>query len=312
MRKISFPVRIISVFSDAFIPAIKVIIETFREFSRDDGTNLAASISFYLILSFVPFLLLSASVFGYFLGSSETLFDDIMERIRIVLPFLEGQLVEALRNTVAGKGALGGSGILILVWSVNRIFVSTANVLNRIFQIESRRGFLMNRLITIGLALGLGISLVLSVGVGVITGVVENTRFGILGIHPGTILNHPLVRYAIPFWLLVASFSVLIVILPHGKVYFRYALLGGGMFAGLFELAKNIFTGYILKISKVSVIYGSFGSLVVIILWVFYLSVLFIFSAEFVSVTQRLGEEKRMKRSLEALEGSLPSGGARE
>ena len=147
MRKISFPVRIISVFSDAFIPAIKVIIETFREFSRDDGTNLAASISFYLILSFVPLLLLSASVFGYFLGSSETLFDDIMERIRIVLPFLEGQLVEALRNTVAGKGALGGSGILILVWSVNRIFVSTANVLNRIFQIESRRGFLMNRLI---------------------------------------------------------------------------------------------------------------------------------------------------------------------
>ena len=267
---------------------------------------MAASISFYILLSFIPLLLLSLSILGFFAGDSTAHFDQIIAKIRIVLPFIDEGVARALRQTVSGKGALGGGGLLALLWSVNQIFASSERVLNRIFQIQKGRGFIKARLVSLGLALALGISLVLSVGVGMLTGVLEKVPLGSLSIRIGMIFNHPLVSLWLPLLLLTASFTVLTVILPHGKVYFRYAVLGGAIFATLFELAKYLFTYYMMQFSNVSLIYGSFGSIIIIILWVFYLSILFIFSAEFVSVVQFWGEEERLQISLAELEESIP------
>lgn len=267
---------------------------------------MAASISFYILLSFIPLLLLSISLLGFFAGSSPSHFDQIIAKIRIVLPFIDEGVARALKKSVAGKGALGGSGLLVLLWSVNKIFASSERVLNRIFQIKKGRGFVKARLVSLGLALALGISLALSVGVGMLTNVLENVSIGSLPIRIGMILNHPLVALWLPLVLLTASFTVLTVILPHGKVYARYAVLGGAIFATLFEFAKYFFTYYIMKVSNVSLIYGSFGSIIIIFLWVFYLSILFIFSAEFVSVVQFWGEEERLQISLAELEESIP------
>ena len=284
----------------------KVFYNTSKAFSTNDGTNMAASISFYILLSFIPLLLLSISILGFFAGDSPAHFDQIMAKIRIVLPFIDEGMARALQKTVSGKGALGVGGILALLWSVNQIFASSERVLNRIFQIQKGRGFIKARLVSLGLALALGISLVLSVGVGMLTNVLENVLIGSLPIRIGMILNYPLVALWLPLVLLTASFTVLTVILPHGKVYARYAVLGGAIFATLFEFAKYFFTYYIMKVSNISLIYGSFGSIIIIILWVFYLSILFIFSAEFVSVVQFWGEEERLQISLAELEASIP------
>ena len=284
----------------------KVFYNTFKAFSVNDGTNMAASISFYILLSFIPLLLLSISILGFFAGNSPAHFDQIFAKIRIILPFMDEGVARALRKTVAGKRALGGSSLLVLLWSVNKIFSSSERVLNRIFQIKKGRGFVMANLVSLGLALALGLSLVLSVGVGMLANILENASIGLLPIRIGMILNHPLVAMWLPLVLLTVSFTVLIVIIPHGKVYSRYAILGGAIFATLFELAKNLFTYYIMKVSNVSLIYGSFGSIIIIILWVFYLSILFIFSAEFVSVVQFWGEEERLQISLAELEESIP------
>ena len=134
-------------------------------------------------------------------------------------------------------------------------------------------------------------------------------KTGAIPVELGVIVNHPLLRYVFPFWLLTVAFTVLVVILPHGKVYFRFAVMGGAFFATLFEIAKNLFTHYLLTVSRVSLVYGSFGSLIVVVLWVFYLSVIFIYSAEFVSVTQKMAEEKRWRRSLTDLRGKIPDAG---
>jgi len=283
----------------------KVIYESIRDFSVNDGTNMAASISFYIVLSFIPLLLLSISLIGFFAGNSPVHFDQIIAKIRIILPFIDEGMTGVLRKTVAGREAIGGGGIIILLWSANKIFTSSERVLNRIFQIKKKRGYVKSNLIALGLALALGLSLVVSVGLGIVASLVGNVQF-LSGLHLERILYNQFLVFWAPLVLLTVSFSVLVVILPHGKVYFRYALVGGAVFAALFEFAKNLFTFYIMKFSSVSLIYGSLGSIIIIILWVFYSSILFIFSAEFVSVIQFRAEEEKVKISLAELEETIP------
>lgn len=302
--KISFKI-IYQRISDRSKLLAKVIYEAIRDFSVNDGTNMAASISFYIVLSFIPVLLLSISLVGFFAGNSPLHFDQIITKIRIILPFIDERMTGALRKTVAGREAIGGGGIIILLWSANKIFTSSERVLNRIFQIKKKRGYVKSNLIALGLALALGLSLVISVGLGIVASLVGNVQF-LSGLHVERILDNQFLVFWAPLVLLTVSFSVLVVILPHGKIYFRYALVGGAVFAALFEFAKNLFTFYIMKFSSVNLIYGSLGSIIIIILWVFYSSILFIFSAEFVSVIQFRAEEEKVKISLAELEETIP------
>lgn len=90
------------------------------------------------------------------------------------------------------------------------------------------------------------------------------------------------IGYVIPFILLFLTTTVLYVFLPKGKVKF-YSVISGSLFASIcFEIAKHLFTVYVVKVAKLGTIYGPLSAFVIFLLWVFYSSCIFLVGAEIV------------------------------
>jgi len=96
-----------------------------------------------------------------------------------------------------------------------------------------------------------------------------------------------LVGYLFPYLVLALAFTVIYRIIPNTSISFRHALAGGVSCAFLFELAKHFFTWFVVRSPKYNVIYGSMEAIVILVVWVFYSSIILLFCAEVVSAYRR-------------------------
>jgi membrane protein len=100
-------------------------------------------------------------------------------------------------------------------------------------------------------------------------------------------LHGALFRYVLPYMLTVAFFTIVYKIIPTGKVSLRGALTGAAIFSVLMEVAKHFFTWYVSDDKKYNVIFGSLETVVILVLWVFYVALILLFCAELISSYQR-------------------------
>lgn len=267
-----------------------------KAFFRDDCLNLSANISFCALLALIPIAMMMVSIAAYFLGGSQDAFQRIVEVAVNILPVGRETFVANLQSILDQRGSLGIVGIGFLVFIATILVASIERALDIVFKTTRRRNFFHSRLL--GVALIFWVTLLFSLPS--MAQILEGglARFG---------FNFPLAGFmtAKVFFILVAflAYVMTVVIIPNRRVHIRYALLGGILFAVGLGVAKFLFRAYMLfALSRYNIIYGSLTAAVLLIVWIYYLAVVLLITAEFVAALEEQRPFHRRRTSDEITE----------
>lgn len=259
---------------------MKFIGSILKSFFRDDCLNLAANISFCALLALIPIAMMMVSIAGYFLGGSQDALQRIVGVAVNILPVERETFVANLQSILDQRGSLGIVGIGFLVFIATILVASIERALDIVFKTTRRRHFLHSRLLGVALIFWVTLLFSLPSMAQILEGLLA--RFG---------FNFPLseLMTAKVFFILVAflAYVMTVVIVPNRRVHVRYALLGGIVFAVGLGVAKFLFRAYMLfALSRYNIIYGSLTAAVLLVVWIYYLAVVLLITAELVAALE--------------------------
>ena len=251
------------------------------DFKKKECLHLATDISFCALLSLIPMMMIGVSVTGYFLGGTGDVYTQLIASVIGFLPQGKNEIVKNLENIVSNWPQLGLWGFGILLFIATLLFGSIEKALNKIFSTEKSRNFFHSRLLAIGLIALFSIFFFLPTLVNFLNVTLGRFNFSFpLGAwFQGNIYRG--------FFAYVA-YGVIVVVVPNHKVRLRYALLGGALFMLGAILVRRFLSWYLLyAFSQYNVIYGSLTALILLIVWIYYLSVIFLISSLLVASLQK-------------------------
>ncbi|HSN59741.1 MAG TPA: YihY/virulence factor BrkB family protein, partial [Ferruginibacter sp.] len=267
---------------------VGLLKQTFIEFSNDNVMKLSAALSYYTIFSIAPMLFLIISFAGAFYGQ-----DAVQGRLFGQLQKLVGsnaavQIQEMIANThLQGESTFGAifGGIILLIGATG-VFTEIQDSINFIWSIRAKpkKGwlkFLINRMISFSLIVSLGFLMLVSL---VINAAMDALNEKLLKIFSeGTFYFMYAMNILLIFAIISFFFTVIYKVLPDATIYWKDAMKGAMFTAVLFLLGKFLI-GYFIGSSRTSAAYGAAASLVILLLWVYYTSVILYFGAEFTKV----------------------------
>lgn len=251
----------------------------------DYAPSMGAAISYYTVFSIAPLLLIVIAVAGFVWGR-----DAVQGEIVGQLQGLIGQegatgiqaLIESANKPTKGLVATGIS-VVILIVGATTVFAELQSALDRVWDVPPAQkasgiwATLRARLLSLGFILGLGfllaVSLVFSAGIaafgGWATGLVPGWEFLLQGIN-----------ILLSLCISTVLFAMIFKLMPQAKVSWRDVWVGAVVTAVLFEIGKSLIGLYIGK-SSVTSSFAAAGSLVVLLVWVYYSAQIFLLGAEF-------------------------------
>lgn len=270
----------------------KLLKLTFKEWSCRDPFRESAIIAYYAIFSIPGLLLLIISITGYFFGK-DVVNQNIIEQVSITMGADTAlQVKDMLINASQAKSTTFGTivGIIILLIGATGVFVELQKTLNSIWQVKvvAKKGILpilKARLFSFGLIFAIAFLLLISLVVSAALAAMSNwikadsSEVGLVFFH---ILNFI-------FSLIVIStlFALMFKILPDAKIKWKHVWLGSLVTGLLFTIGKTGLAFYFGKAEPTS-IYGAAGSVVLILLWVSYSSMIMFFGAEFTAAYAKM------------------------
>ena len=263
----------------------QVLKDSFSGFSDDKVLKMSASLAYYTIFSMAPLLIIIISLSGFFFGRDAAEGKVYGQLAGFVGGDTAVQLQEIIKNaSLAGKGKVAAiiGGITLLVGSTT-VFAEIQESINMIWGLKPKpkRGWLKmikNRVLSFSVIISLGFLLVVSLGV---TTLIDSFSAGLRAHFPDvTIVVFYIVNLLITLVVITSIFAVIFKVLPDAEIKWRDVLSGAITTGVLFMLGKFAISFYISK-SNVGSTYGAAGSLVILLLWVYYSAIILYFGAEF-------------------------------
>jgi len=265
-----------------------IVKETVSEFLDDDSFSYASSIAFSTIFS-LPAILIIALYIASTFYERKVVQDELINQVsRLVGPDTAGEI-----NTILLQAAIDKSnwwantvGFVTLLISATTVFMSLQSSLNKIWGIKPKpkRGwvkYLFNRLISLAMVMGFGFILLVSLIVDTVLVVFQDIVSRILA--GATLYFVTAINLLISLGFVTVIFGLLFKVLPDARIKWRHVWVGALITTFLFTLGKYLI-GFYIGNSSFNSAYGAAGSLVVILLWVYYSTVIFLFGAEFTQV----------------------------
>jgi membrane protein len=255
----------------------QVVFQAASSFVSDDALTLCAALSFYTLLSFAPLLVLAVWASGSMApGAQEAMLDQFG-----ALAGNDARLAaQAVVDSASERPALGSlAGLLGIGTSLvgaTTVFAQLQASLNTLWGIEAKPhnavwGWLRRRVLSIGVIAAIGFVLIVSLLV--------SSVLGLLLTHTGPVWD--VLNQAISVVVFAGLFALLFRYLPDARLPWRPAAWGGLVTAILFGIGKWVIGLYLAR-GEVGGAYGAAGSVVVLLVWVYYSSAIFFFGAELV------------------------------
>ncbi|MDP2726938.1 MAG: YihY/virulence factor BrkB family protein, partial [Dehalococcoidia bacterium] len=168
-------------------------------------------------------------------------------------------------------------------WSASGIFGAASEAINDAWDIRKGRPFIQQYTLNITLVVAAGFFLFVSIGLTAFFRVFSIMAGPLLEPFPINVLWW-LVSALLPFLSTLAVFLIIYKILPYTRVAWRGALVGAVVASLLFEIAKNVFSWYTQNLANYNLVYGSIGTVVVLLTWIYFSSVILLLGAELSSV----------------------------
>lgn len=269
----------------------RVLFRTVSEFIDDRCPQMAAAISFYTLLSLPALLVLVLISVEPFL-SRETVVNVIESQARDLIGAAGAEQITVLLENATRPGQ---GGPLVAIASIGTFlfgatvaFAQLQAALNTTWQVgpDPERGsivnFLIKRFFSFLMIMGIGLliaaSLVLSALVSAFGEVVQV----IIPFAPSAVILR-LLEAGVSLAVLAFVFTVMLRYLPDARVRWTSAFLGGTVTAVLFTIGKTLIAEYLARADPASA-YGAAGSLALVLLWIYYSSMILLFGAEFTQV----------------------------
>jgi len=266
----------------------KILVATFKAFSDDKGMKLSASLAYYTIFSLGPLLLLLMSVASVFYGEKAIEGEVFGELKGLLGASAAAQIQEILKNIeFSGKTnfALVISIVTLLVGATT-VFIEIQDSLNMIWKLKAKPkkgwlAFLKNRLLSSSLIISLGFLLIVSL---VVNGAVQ-ALMDILSRYLSSLTEVLLlvINLFITFVVITVLFGIIFKFLPDAKIKWKHVRTGAIFTAILFMIGRYVIGIYIEQSATEST-YGAAGSVIVLLLWIYYSAVILYIGAEFTQV----------------------------
>ncbi len=268
--------------------SLKGVIEIFKNaftgFSDDKVTKLSGSLAYYTVFSMGPLLIVIISLCGLFLGREAVEGKIYGQLSGFVGADTAVQLQEIIKNaSLAGKSKLAAiiGGIILLVGATT-IFAEIQDSINSIWGLKPKpkRGWLkmlQNRMLSFSVIISLGFLLLVSLSISsIIDGFSDRLKAHFPDV---TIVVFYIINILITLLVTSLIFGVIFKVLPDADIKWKDVIAGSVATAFLFMLGKFGISFYISK-SNVGSTYGAAGSLVILLLWIYYSSLILYFGAE--------------------------------
>jgi membrane protein len=251
----------------SLIPLLK---QTYTEWNDHQATRFGASVAFYSLLSFAPLLVIVAAVMALVLNANQA----------------QSSLIDQARQLIGQRGADTVKSLLASAQKpASGVFSELQDALNAMWDVKAPANagwmrMIKDRLLSFGMVLSIGflllVSLLLSAGLAFI-----GKFFGQIFPVPPFVLEA--VNFVVSFVVVTALFGMMFKFVPRVHISWRDVTVGAIGTALLFTIGKFLL-GFYLGKASVGSAYGAAGSLVAVIVWVYYSAQIFFFGAEFTHV----------------------------
>jgi len=267
--------------------AVSLLKRTYSSWSNHHAPRLGASVAFYTLLSFAPLLVLTVAVVALVFEQQRAQ-ASLIEQARQMVGDRGADTVKSLLST-AQKPSSGLIASIIafatLLFGASGVFTELREALNIIWDAEPTSesalpGMIKQRLFSFGMVLAVGflllVSLIISAGLAFV-----GKFFSQLLPLPAFVFE--VVNFAVSFIVIAVLFALLFKFVPARQISWRDVRIGAIGTAILFTVGKSVL-GFYLGKASVGSAYGAAGSLVAVIVWVYYSAQIFFFGAEFTRV----------------------------
>ena len=269
----------------------EILKKTFREFVEDTPLNYSSTIAFYVIFSLPAILMIIVSIGGS-AYEDQVVRENLLSQIQNLFGAESSSAVEKVLENASASGSGFFTklvGFIALGFSATTVFISLQDGINRVWNIKPKPekdwvNFLKNRLISLAMVVSIGFLLLVSLGVDTFLAVFkefiessfsELTFFVVSGIN-----------LVFSFLVITLVFALIFKILPDAVVQWKDVWIGAAFTTFLFVLGKFLM-GFYLGSSALGSVYGAAGSLVLLLLWVFFSAIIALLGAQFTFVYAR-------------------------
>jgi membrane protein len=266
----------------------KVLMATFSGFSSDNGLKFSASLAYYTVFSLAPLLILIISLTGLFFGHDAATGRLYPEIQHYVGEKAASQIQEMLKSLeFSGKSRLAVViSVVTLLIGASSIFMEIQDSLNIIWRVKAKpkRGWvkmLQNRFLSFSLIVSLGFLLLASLAVNLLLSALNNRIALILPAVTKLLMQG--INLFVTFVVISVLFGIIFKFLPDVKIKWKDVRTGAMFTAILFMLGQYVISLYIQYTAQGST-YGAAGSLIVILVWIYYTSAILYIGAEFTQV----------------------------
>ncbi len=305
--------------------AFQIIKGTVAEFNEDNVLRLSAALAYYAIFSIGPLLAIAVGVAGLVFGS-QSAHQQIHNSLQSMLGDNSAKMVDSMMSArQQGKSVVTLIiGIVALLVGAAGVFGQLQDSLNTIWEVTSKPGagiwaIIRKRFLSFSMVLGVGflllVSLALSTALATFSGYIQTL------IPMGNLIGH-VFDFMVSFGVVTVLFAMIFKYLPDVRIPWSKVWVGAIGTALLFTIGKFLLGLYLGRQSTSSA-YGAAGSVIIILMWVYYASIILLFGAEFTQVYARrtgakvrpdkyavpLTEEERAEQGMTRGEDSRQSAG---
>ena len=266
--------------------------QVFTEFAEDDILKYSASLAYYTVFSLAPVLIVIISICGVLFGK-EAIQGHIYGQIKgLVGNDAAVQIQETIKNIhLTGHNIFATIiSIIVLLIGATGIFGEVQDSLNKIWglKIKTKKTWwklIINRLLSFSLILCIGFVMMVSLLLNALV-----SAFGTFlarYFSEFSVILVQLTDNVLTFIVTTFLFSLMFKVLPDAKIKWKDVLIGGLITSVFFTLGK-LTIGYYLGSSNIASVYGAAGSIMIIMVWVYYSSIILYLGAEFTKVYAKL------------------------
>jgi membrane protein len=293
----------------------------YQGWTEDNASRLSAALAYYTIFSLAPLLVIVIAITGL-IWDAGAVRAQILSQVQGLVGAEGADFVASLMANTGGTG----EGILTLLLGILTLLFGALGVFNELhtslniiwnIKVEKPKGFweslkkvLLDRLLSFTMILGIGFLLLVSL---VVTAGLSATQETLGNAFPMSELLLQIVNLVISVGVITVLFALIYKFLPDARIAWRDVWMGAFVTSVLFSLGKTVI-GIYLGNSAVASTFGAAGSLVLLLLWIYYSAQILFFGAEFTQVyANRSGSKKSkapvVRPALPASPSTTPSAG---
>ena len=262
---------------------------TFAAWNSDNGLRMGAALAYYALFSLAPILIIAVTIAGAFFGDASAQ-AGLLKDVRSYFGAQGAQAVRSLLSPAAAAyGGLWGTvaSVAVLLFSASALVSELQSALNDIWRVEPPPrpwlALLRRRVLALGFVLGSGVLLVLALLLGAVVAALGKYMEALLPV-PEAALHAA--DFLLSFGAATFLLGMVYRYLPDARIAWRDVWTGAGVTSVLLALGNLVF-GLCLGKSDLTTAFGAGGSLILVVVWIYYGAQLLYFGAEFTRVHAR-------------------------